>query len=241
MFKSRLQPICLILLFLFSACAAPEVQPLRFNAAPWTNGESHEFNAFDLNGERAGTLRFDVTSIGENAWSIRREIVAQGTQEIVVVEAAEPGFRPTSSLLVRIDNEGREQVRSTYNRGQVDIQLTTKREIVTYERVNIPSDARDQRTLFMLLRALPLAQGYSVRINTFLPVASLLDHVTIVVDGQEQVETPAGSFTAWHVELSTGDSVSEAWIGVDAPFPLIKFIEGRNRGTFELAAFTPGD
>ncbi|MEZ4736371.1 MAG: DUF3108 domain-containing protein [Caldilineaceae bacterium] len=193
----------------------------------------------DINNNFAGTATIELTAgITQSAaegWTFRREIAAQGDQELAVVEMTMPGLRPLFSTLVRLlGGNRRQQVQATYNSGQVDLELTTAQDVTTYERVNIPSDARDQRTLLALVRALPLAIGYATQVNSFLPVTNTLERTTIVVVGQEQVQTPAGTYEAWHVELRTPTNEDEAWIATGPPYRLVKFIDGRTGGTYEL-------
>lgn len=237
---SRTFLLLVLAVMLLGACGAPAIQPLIFNEPPWRDGEVSTYRVTAVDSTYAGTTRYDILRMGSDGWSLRREISAQGTQEIVAVEMSDRDYRPSIATLVRIDSGGVEQVRTTYAGGQVDLELTTKQNITTYERQSIPSDARDQRTLLMLLRALPLAQGYATRMNSYLPIVPILDRVTISVLRRESVSTPAGDFDAWVVRLDTGNSRTDAWIGVDAPYPLLKFVDGRNRGTFELLEFIPG-
>jgi hypothetical protein len=151
------------------------------------------------------------------------------------------GLRPALSTLTRLlGGDRRELVKSSYNQGQVDLELTTARDITTYERINVPSDVRDERTLLALTRALPLANGYATQVNSFLPVADLLERTTIHVTGQEQVQTPAGAYETWRVELITNRSESQAWISTSAPYILVKFVDGRTGGTYELRDYQPG-
>ena len=230
----------LVLAILLAACGGPEPQPLIFGAAPWQDGEVSQYSITAIDQQHAGTARFDLTLLPDGQWNLRREINAQGVQEIVVVDMRETDFRPSQATLIRMDAAGVEQVRSTYSGSQVDLELTTKQDVTTVERVSIPSDVRDQRSLLMIARALPLARGYATRLNTFLPVVGLLDRVTLRVVKQEQVTVPAGVFDTWRVRLDTIDSRTEAWISVAPPHPLVKYIDGRNGGVFELAAYQPG-
>ncbi len=167
--------------------------------------------------------------------------MAQGVQEIVAVTMSEMEFRPLRSALVRIARDGTEVVNAQYNGSQADLELTTKQNVTTVQRVSIPSDAREQATLVMLLRALPLAQGYAARLNVFLPVVGILDRVTVEVMSQEQVIALAGTYDAWYVRMQTPDSQTEAWVASEAPYPIVKFIDSRNGGTFELSEFQAGD
>ena len=229
----------LLLATLWAACSKPEPQPLVFGAVPWQDGEVSVYRVTDVDKQVAGTARFELAQAGEGQWTLRREINTHGTQEVVVIDLVGPDLRPAQATMVRTDASGTEQVRSTYAQGQVDLELTTKQDITTYQRVEIPSDARDQRSLLMIARALPLARGYATRLNSFLPVAGLLDRVTLWVVKQEQVTVPAGVFDTWLVRFDTGDSQTDAWFSVAPPYPLVKYIDGRNGGVFELTEYRP--
>lgn len=230
---------CLAPLLLLAACSAPDPQPLIFGDAPWGDGEVSVYRVTDLRGAYAGSTRYDLVRLDDSTWSLRRETSAQGTQEIVVVDMSVGEYRPREATLVRIDASGSEQVRTRYQGSEANLELTSKQNITTYQRVNIPSDARDQRTLPMLARTLPLADRYATRINSFLPVVPILDRVTLRVAGHETVQVPAGEFEAWRVVLDTGNSQTEVWVGVDAPYPLVKYKDGRNQGVYELIEFQP--
>ena len=171
--------VVLLVSLTLAACGSPNIQPLVFGAAPWTDGEVSTYRVTAVDATNAGTTRYDLLQLEPGIWSLRREISAQGTQEIVTVEMSEQGYRPAAATLIRINADGVEQVRTTYNAGQVDMALTTKQNIVTYERASIPSDARDQRTLLMIVRALPLAKGYATRLNSNLPIVPILYRITV--------------------------------------------------------------
>lgn len=232
-------PIVLLVMLWLAGCGEPELQPLQVQPAPWANGEVSTYQITDIENKPAGTatITFTVgaTQLQVEAWTMEREVAAQGNQELVVVEMTATDLRPALSTLTRqLGGDRREQVKSTYNQGQVDLELTTAQDITTYERINVPSDVRDQRTLLALVRALPLSNGYATQVNSFLPVADLLERITIHVTGQEQVQTPAGAYETWQVELTTSDSESQAWISVNAPYILVKFVDGRTGGVYEL-------
>lgn len=236
----------LLLAFLLVSCNQPQIQPLTFASTPWGAGEVSEYQITDVNGQPAGTARFTIER-GESqqngdGWSIRREIAAQGTTEVVTVEMNN-GLRPITSTLVRTGGLQRvqESVKASYDSGQVDMELTTAQNVTTYQRVNITSDARDGWVLLPVVRALPLAERYATRINSFVPILGRLETFTVAVVGGEQVAVPAGTFAAYKVELSARDHKTTAWFTQDAPHVLIKYVDGRNRGTFELTEFQPGE
>lgn len=228
------------LLFLLVGCSQPEVQPLRFNDAPWQVNEVSSYLLTDINGNYAGTARYDLTRSEESRWNLRREINAQGIQEIIAVDMTREEFRPIESTLIRIARDGTEVVSTQYSSSEVNMELTTKLNVQTVQRISIPSDAREQATMVMLLRALPLTQDYATRVNVFLPIVGILDRVTVEVREQVQVTTVAGTFDTWYVRMATADSETEAWVATQAPYPVVKFVDSRNGGTFELSEFQPG-
>ncbi len=230
----------LLLLPLMGCSRQPDIQPMSFNSTPWQPNEVSSYDLTDVDGNRAGTARFDLTELANGGWNLRREISSHGIQEIVVIDMSEDEFRPIESTLIRVDQGGTEVVRSKYSGSQADMELTTKQNITTQQRVSIPSDSREQASLVMLLRALPLAEGYATRLNVFWPVVGSLERVTVQVVGEEQITVPAGTFDTWHVLVETPNSATDVWISKEAPYPVIKFIDSRNGGTFELSAFDPG-
>lgn len=241
--KKFLLRIVLLWLFVVAAagCSEVEVQPLRFGDAPWQQNEVSTYQLTDINGNYAGTARYDLTRTAEDVWNLRREISAQGTQEIIAVEMGNVDFRPLESTLVRVDRRGTEVVKTEYDGNNALLELTTKQNITTVQRISIPSDAREHATLMIILRALPLAENYAVRLNVFLPVVGIVERTTVQVAEQEPVSTPAGTFDTWHVLLETPNSKTEVWVSTQAPYPVVKFIDSRNGGTFELSEFQAGE
>ena len=223
---------------LLVGCGSPDPQPLVFGAAPWQAGEVSTFAVTDINGSYAGTARYEWTKMEGELWNLRREINAQGTQEIVVTDMREPGFRPVGSTIIRSDQSGTEQVRAGFDGSEVNLELTTKQDITTYDKVSVPSDVRTDVAAVMLVRALPLTAGYATRLNIFNVIVGQYERVTLTVIGEETVTVPAGSYQTWHLELESPNGKTEAWVGVDAPAPLIKFTDTRNGGLFELSEFT---
>lgn len=198
----------LLATLLLIGCSRAAPVGLVFDPAPWQDGEQHIFRITDVDGKYAGTMRFGMTA-GTNdqglpLWSITRSTQAQGDQEELTVKVLAAGFRPQASLLERTNAAGRETVDAQYNGPAVDMVLTTRADVATTQRIDVPSDVRESGTLPMIVRALPLARTYATRLNAFLPVAGLLDRVTVSVVDEERITTPVGVFDAWVVTLDTG-------------------------------------
>ncbi len=229
---------------LLGSCGRPEPQPLLFAAAPWTSGEQHTMSLTNADGQQVGsavyTLQGTEDGTGQPAWGFERQIMALGSQEVITVTMDAQGFRPQASRLLRSSDGSQESVDAQYGGGQVDMLLNTRQNIMTTQRAPVPSDARETVTLPMLLRALPLANGYATEINVFMPVAGQLERIAVQVTGEETLQTEAGSFATWVVELDTRDSQSKAWIAKEAPHVLVKYLDGRNKATLQLTQYQPG-
>ena len=233
---TRLAPFLFSVLIL-SACSA-RPQPLIFGEPVWADGETSAYRVSNREGRIVGTAIFEVQFVPEDGWTLIREINDAGRSERATIEMQPLGFRPVYSHLVRTDVNGKQVVEAQFAGAQVDIALTSRQGATVYERVQAPSDIRDERTLLLILRALPLAHGYATRINSFLPVVGKMERVAVQVRRTETVTTPAGSFDTWVVELKSNERTTRAWVARTAPFPVVRFIDGRSRATFELTSFS---
>lgn len=87
------------------------------------------------------------------------------------------------------------------DRPRIELTLNTKLNIMTVQRAQVTSDVRENATLLMLLRAMPLARGYATVINTFVPIAGQMNRVRVFVTGEETLTVPAGAFPVWTLKL----------------------------------------
>ena len=233
------------LLLLTSCSRSATPQALQLGAAPWTSGERATYQ-LTANGEPAGTAtleateRVDAATGQPSGWLLRSEIDGRGDQEIVAITLGPQGYRPIDSTMVRIFPNGTEQVKATYNGSAVNLELTSRARVLTYEELSVPSDAREQRSLPWLVRTLPLEAGYATRLNTLLPITGILDRVSVDMGRAETVTVPAGTFETIRITLDTGDSLSRMWVGTDAPHLLVKFEDDRSNATWELSQYEAG-
>lgn len=235
--------VVLVIGALLAGCGGAEPQPLIFGQPVWRSGEISSYQVTDRTGKLAGTAMVTLIVGNEenpDGWTLRREISA-GQSEVATVLMSGKGYIPVKSYLTRIDTTGTQRVDAVIDRSQVDITLTNYQGATTYQRVSVPSDIRDERTLLTIARSLPLAEKYATRINNFLPVVGIVERVTVEVRKRERVTVPAGEYETWLVEFSTPDRTTQAWIGVDAPHPVVKFIDARSKGLFELTKFMTGE
>jgi hypothetical protein len=225
-------------------CGAGPRQPLLLGEAVWQSGERSLYQVTNREGRVVGAAHITIEMGGEHideGWTFRQEIGDIGVSEISTVEAQRRGYIPVHSYMVRISDGGRRQVvEAEYDRAEVNIALTSLQGSTVYERVNVPSDVRDDRTILSLVRTLPLAQGYVTAMNSFLPITGLMERQAIRVVRGEQITVPAGSFDTWLVELKTPARTTRAWIAKESPHILVKFVEGRSQATFDLTDYEPG-
>jgi hypothetical protein len=233
-----------VLIFLTAGCASPDPQPLLLGDAVWQSGESSSYRVTNREGNVVGTAQVEIIANGElsesEGWTFQRQIVDVDVSEAVTVEVQARGYLPLFSTTNRTQAQGEQLIVATHDQAQIDIALTSAQGATVYERVNAPSDVRDERTILPLLRTLPLRQGYATFINSFLPLTGLTERFAIRIVRSEQVTVPAGVYDTWLVEVKTADRTTRAWIAQEAPYPLVKFVEGRSQGTFELTNFEPG-
>ncbi len=221
-----------------TACSAAQPQPLIFGEPVWADGETSAYRVTNREGRIVGTATFQVGKLPQDGgWTLTREINDAGVTELAAIEMQPVGYRPVHSYLVRTFGGVKEVVEAEIEGALVDISLTNRRGATVYQRVQVTSDIRDERTLLLIMRALPLAQGYATRINSFLPVAGKMERVALQVRRSESVTVPAGPFDTWVVELKSNDRTTKAWVARRFPFPVVKFIDGRSQATFELTGF----
>ena len=209
-------------LFLFSlaACSAAQPQPLVFGEPVWADGETSVYRVTNREDRIVGTATFQVGQrVEDGGWTLIREINDAGASELATIEMRPGGYRPVSSHLVRTFGGGKQVVEAQIEGAQVDIALTNRQGATVYQRVQVPSDIRDERTLLLIVRALPLAQGYATRINSFLPVAGKMERVAVQVRRSESVTVPAGPFDTWVVELKSNDRTTKAWVAQSLSIP----------------------
>lgn len=219
---------------------SPQPQPLQLGDPVWQNGERSVYQITNREEQRAGNAIYTVAQgQGETAWIFTRQINDISATEQTTVSVKMPGYLPVHSELMRTVPQGKQQATANYQRGQIDIALVNQQGATVYERVNVPSDVRDERTLLPLLRTLPLQQSYAAFINSFLPVTGQVERTALQVLKREQISVPAGTFDTWVVDAETNDRTTRVWIGSQPPHPVVKFIDGRSQGTFELSEFIP--
>ena len=218
----------------FVACNEEPVPPADIaGAAVWSAGERAEYALMDGD-ERIGQGVFSVERSGEG-WVLRQEYRAK-LSDVVAVEVG-VDLKPRSVTRTIDGPDGPITMEVVYADGRAVVHADNGREQGVYG-ADIPAYTYDNWEGTFLWRTLPLQDGYRVayvNMATAAPRDPVTNTATVQVQGRERIMVPAGEFDAWKLKVSSGGSTETAWIGVDAPHPLVRYDNGSN--TFELEKF----
>jgi hypothetical protein len=220
----------LFALLLLGACssATPTTLPasgLGLAPAPWSNGETTNYTWLaDASANQIGTSSITMSLQGAN-WIIdEADIIGQETQTIVMTITVGT-LQPVGELKTIKTPTNDIQLTSAYSALNVDITADVNGTQKTAS-VSVPENAVDNDQLLMTLRALPFSEGYITNYVIVNTINATKVNGTFTVQPQETVTVPAGSFNAWKVEMSFGQTTQYAWYQVDSPFKLVKYDNG---------------
>lgn len=128
--------------------------------------------------------------------------------------------------IVRPDTEATLTITYTEGKVQIDAVVNGKEQSAT---IDLPDNALENDQLLMTLRALPFAEGYRASLVDIVPDTASRVNTTVLVEGKEQVTTPAGQFEAWRVELDFGQAKQTVWYAVEAPYTMVQYDNGATK------------
>lgn len=123
-------------------------------------------------------------------------------------------FRPIAHL----DQDGERTISVRYD----GLNISGARELAdgTVEpiQVRLAEPVFDAHSVEMILRALPLREGYAAKLQAYSAAAGQVMWVSLQVSGKEKAPAGAGKETdAWIVEADYGDTRLTYWIGAQTP------------------------
>jgi hypothetical protein len=188
---------------------------------PWVDGEEMQLDIKFPTGFKLGTACYGVNAgetNGQKIWRLRSHLYA-GSQQSSRVEVEADSFKPIHCRW-RINVIGVADV--TYSGSMAKLRTFPKDES---REIDLGGVAYDNEEVTQLMRRLPLADGYktTLRIFTGLGGGNIISLETKVA-AQEKVETPAGTFDCYKVELGTVNQTF--WYSTDAHHYLVKFEGG---------------
>ncbi|MEZ4661225.1 MAG: hypothetical protein R2911_27060 [Caldilineaceae bacterium] len=112
-------PSIILSIVLTAGCGSADFGPLKFNDAPWRSGEVSDYGMSNSAGEAIGTATITILSgvdaAGNAIWSLRRELLSEGDQQISVVEMHADTLRPSHAVWAHSRAEGSELIKTIYN------------------------------------------------------------------------------------------------------------------------------
>lgn len=219
----------LTLAALVAACSAggSPVPTVALGQAPWQDGERAIYNIVDRNGSTLGTSEFSFAREGD-AWLLTATDRAGQVDQTAKVRVDAATLKPLRKDKT-IQRPGTDATLNiTYAAGKVQIHaiVNGKEQNVS---IDMPPDGLENDQLLMTLRALPFAEGYQGRLTDVVPDTASRVGTTVRVKGKEKVETPAGTFEAWRVELDFGQAKQSVWYAVEAPHTMVQYDNGTTK------------
>jgi hypothetical protein len=86
----------------------------------------------------------------------------------------------------------------------------------------LPAGTMDENAVAFVLPAFPLAPGTTFTVNFFSPSEGAVKAFTFKVGKPESVTVPAGTFQAYHVDVSGGRVPIVMYVSADAPRRVVK-------------------
>jgi hypothetical protein len=189
--------------------------------APWVDGEEMQLDIKFPTGFKLGTACYRVNageSNGRKTWRLSSRLYA-GTQQASRMEVEADSFKPIHGWW-KVDVIG--EVEVTYLPGQAEIKKPGQDEV---KKVDLSGVVYDNEEAAQLIRRLPLAADYQTTLRIFSGLGGgNIIPLGVKVVGQEKVETPAGAFDCYKVELSPVNQTF--WWSTDPHHYLVKFEAG---------------
>lgn len=196
---------------------------------PWTNGEKESYQWLDdKTGSQIGTEQVSFTKSGD-VWTQEVTDDISGAKQDAKVQVDAKTLQALGEDKTITSSQGNAEIHTEYKDGKLTVSVTASDQ-TNHGSTDVPADYIDNDQLLMTLRGLDFQQGKQVKFT--LVVAGTLQKVatTVTVQGQETVQTPAGSFNSWKVVMDFGGQATQtAWYQVDAPHLLTQYDNGQTK------------
>lgn len=218
------------LIAFFAACAVSGPRGPTTDVVallPWGQTDDLTYTLRDLGGRETATGRLSVRVVGSQTTLVQQYRSGANSDEItVVVDSAT--LKPQSSKRVIQGSDGDETVEVTYTEQGAVIKQGDKQS-----GLSVPEHSYDNDSSLFLWRTIDFREGYVGRYTAIITNRRTRQTVELRVTGKEQVTVPAGTFTAWRLEVTSANAEQVAWYADTPARTLVKY--DNDRGTvFEL-------
>jgi hypothetical protein len=176
----------------------PADATLKLLPAPWVDGELLELRMKIGNGKAVGSMRYSVQSSKTNPdrWLFETHTVNPMMHYFTRVEADRDTMKPIASGWFNYPVLGEVQI--SYQGNEARVQPKGK----DVKTVALDGTVWDNEEAVAVMRRMPLSPGYKTTLAVVSP-AGLVIKLGLSVTGVEDVQTAAGSFHCYRVELDT--------------------------------------
>ncbi|MBI4759471.1 MAG: DUF3108 domain-containing protein [Chloroflexi bacterium] len=203
-----------------AACGAEPARALSFSV-PWPYLEQTEYVLYDKDGKEIGQTTWTITKEGETyILGEKTRIGSLHDEKLVTVQATD--LKPIKSTWQRRGTPADFSLEAEYKGDKLIVKARTKDgdKGVT---IGVPADAYDNDEGLMMIRALPLSEGFSTAYTNVVPATASSLKLKLKVLAKETVEAPAGTFSTHKLQMDFGAGVQYAWYSVDEPYYLVKY------------------
>ena len=195
----------------------------------WKNNERFEYQVLaSQDGSNAGSGVVEIR-LASDATTIEQTYQFGEVTQHMLTQIHPQNLRPISGLLELSGTPNAFTLTSEYRDGKLSVKAKTA-DGEKSATGDIAVDAIDNDSALMVLRNLPLGDGFSVPFNNAVASGAAQVQATLTVTGRETVSVPAGTFETYKVQLSFGGGQPQmVWYEVAAPHRMIQYDNGSTK------------
>lgn len=226
----KLIVICLALLVVGCGATATPTPPAKASY-PWGAGDRAEYT-IEGNGQPIGSLVF-TTAAKETGYVLTTETTIGAVKDVSNVKV-DNDLKPIGATR-QLTGAGQSDftLMTIYDKGKLTIQAKTSAGDKAAS-IDVPADAWDNDQLLMSIRSLPLSDTYVYTLTNVVGANASLIKTQLTVVGKETISVAAGSFTAFKVEMSFGQSKQYIWVDASKPHHVVRYENGDAKQVISL-------
>jgi hypothetical protein len=208
------------------------------SGVPFSAGEVHTYQ-LQQNGKDKADFKTTVTADGDNLVLKQISTDDQGDSDTTAVTVDATTLKPKSGTRDVIDSSQRTLLESAYEAIATDKCDTGTQITVTKSVFEPPTDATpdsrrrvpkcfpehayDNDTSLFIWRTIKFEKGYTVTYRSWLTNQQGDQIVTLTVQDQEKVTTPAGEFDSWYVTIEADQTTQQAWFATTPDHRILRY------------------
>jgi len=204
---------------------------------PWTAPESYAYSLVDDDNKTQGSGTLSIVDQDGKSAIVQQFSDPDGNSDRSVLIVDAKTLAPVTGEREIVDaDEGRRVVLDTQyaelDDGSPGVRIRernykpatdTKPDSERCNPLKLPENAYDNDSSLFLWRTIEFEEGHEVVYQASIANRRLRRTVTLHVVKQERVETPAGTFDAWHVAIIAEGQSHDAWFATTDDHKLLKY------------------